>query len=29
MQAMTTRLMTGHKDPQIPNEALLTTGKEI
>lgn len=27
MHAMTARLMTGHKDPQTPNEALEETGK--
>ncbi len=29
MQAMAALLNTGHKDPQIPKEALLTTGNEI
>jgi hypothetical protein len=27
--AITTRLITGQKDPQIPNEARAVTGKEI
>lgn len=29
MQAMTERLRTGHKDPQMPNDDLLMTGKPI
>ena len=29
MQAMAARLKTGHRDPQIPNEARATTGNEI
>jgi len=29
IQAMAARLNTGHREPQMPNEALATTGKEI
>ena len=29
MQAIAARLNTGHSEPQIPNDALLTTGKDI
>ena len=29
MQAIAARLNTGHKEPHIPNDALLMTGKEI
>lgn len=29
IQAMAARLKTGHREPQMPKEDLLTTGKEI
>lgn len=29
MQAIAARLKTGHKEPHIPNDALVTTGKEM
>jgi hypothetical protein len=29
MHAMAARLKTGHSEPQMPKEALETTGKEI